>query len=797
MVRQLSALILMTAALLALAPAAGPTDDELRKKPITTDTGEVGKLLQKWWKEGTAAGNVGDWYDNRDGDHSPLDLAPWPQLRRVGYSPRDVRAHRHWAIQARTLPHVVFGNSSTSAPPEAGGSNPRTYYCSTEGLHVLASHYTHNNVYIYPEHRDHDPGHNGVGDGYGDLYPTNTPYLIVSQGSSGSDQPFMRAIPFTLAAFRPEVKKKLVETGLLTSTLQMILRRTSKRLAGAGDYFTGKAHPSVFEGEWVDPLAMIKLAHDIRLDSIPPLVRLKVIEETKTTPGVDFFEPAGAGEQLADTVSVIARLWRGRDYRRRMVVSAEGSLDVNGRPLTFTWALLRGDEKRVRITPRNGAGSVAEIEVSYHERRPIAPGSPLDSSGVDVGVFAHNGAHPSAPAFVTWCSLDCEARTYDDGRPVEIGYGMGETELKVTDPAALLSALAADGVAARVFRLSADQRGALRKCAAELAPLQAAAAKARKERQEAEKLRNEGAERVRKREAELAELRKKKKDDDELHRAEIAVKVLRERLKQFEPDLQAAIKAVAAAEAKVNGLLDARQAALQASPRAFALEALRNAARSPGLWNGHAAALLAEYDRPASAPRRGAIDAARRMLLDLGIARDGPNRSLVLLPARRGAGAAEDRLTAYEKAMLEHFHAVVLAELVVPGGVAAVFHPNFVDRRLTAPKPWRDVYRHEGGRLVGWTRYSGGKTFHFTADGLLVIGTDERGRPSRARTVIYAQDAPIGRGWRRPRPLRQLPGEEVVTFAYDGAERREASRVQVLSSRWLHRPAQVDLPQER
>ncbi len=44
-------------------------------------------------------------------------------------------------------------------------------------------------------------------DGYGDLYPTNTPYLIISQGSSGSDQPFMRAIPFTLAASAPRSRR--------------------------------------------------------------------------------------------------------------------------------------------------------------------------------------------------------------------------------------------------------------------------------------------------------------------------------------------------------------------------------------------------------------------------------------------------------------------------------------------------------------------------------------------------------------------------------------------------------------
>ena len=158
MLRLFSALIAASSVLLAFGSAAGPSDDELKKKPITTDNGEVGKLLKKWWKEGTAAGNVGDWYDNRDGEHSPLDLRPWPQLQKVKYSEADFKARRNWALQPRVLPHVVFGNSSTSAPPELSGSNPRTYYCSPQGLALLQRHYEKNNLYIYPEHRDHDPG---------------------------------------------------------------------------------------------------------------------------------------------------------------------------------------------------------------------------------------------------------------------------------------------------------------------------------------------------------------------------------------------------------------------------------------------------------------------------------------------------------------------------------------------------------------------------------------------------------------------------------------------------------------
>src|SRR5205823_317084 len=135
------------------------------------DSGEVGKLLQKWWQEGTAAGNVGDWYDNRDGEHSPLDLRPYPQLQKIQYTAEEIKARLHWALTVGLRPHVTFGNSSTSAPPTLGGSNPRHAYCLPRGMQFLAQQYRGNNVYIYPEHRDHDPGHNGHGDGYGDLYP--------------------------------------------------------------------------------------------------------------------------------------------------------------------------------------------------------------------------------------------------------------------------------------------------------------------------------------------------------------------------------------------------------------------------------------------------------------------------------------------------------------------------------------------------------------------------------------------------------------------------------------------------
>ncbi|MFM7149136.1 MAG: hypothetical protein ACKO23_04770, partial [Gemmataceae bacterium] len=365
--------------------------EELRQRPISNVQGEAGNLLRQWWKEGTAAGNIGDWYDNRDREHSPFKLDLYPQLQKIKYTPADNKADRNWGLQPKVLPLVVFGNSSTSGLPNLNGSNVRIYYTMPGGLDLLQQQYLRNNLYIYPEHRDYDPGRSDVGGGYGDLYPTNTPYLITSQGSSYTDQPFMQAVAMTMAAFRPEVKKKLIETGLLMPTIQMVFRSSNKQVRKAEDYFTGSAHPPVFEGTQVDLPRMLKLAHSLQVDSLPPAIKLDVVEEDRVRPGADYFEAPGLTETLGNTVSVIARVFRGRQKERRMVVRVRDSLDLNGRPLTFRWVLLRGDEGRVSIKTKDAKGTEAEIKVDYQERRPIAPGSPMETNRVDIGVFAHNG----------------------------------------------------------------------------------------------------------------------------------------------------------------------------------------------------------------------------------------------------------------------------------------------------------------------------------------------------------------------------------------------------------------------
>ncbi len=154
-------------------------------------------------------------------------------------------------------------------------------------------------------------------------------------------------------------------------------------------------------------------------------------------------------EEIFTTPQAVARVFRGAPHSRRMVVSAESSHAVNGRIEEYRWAVLRGGADGVRITPLNKEGSRVEIRVDHPPRRPITPGSRMESARIDIGAFARAGKTWSAPAFVTWTALDNEARTYGpDGRIVDIGYDAGDTAVDASDIrdwAAVADAVLSDG----------------------------------------------------------------------------------------------------------------------------------------------------------------------------------------------------------------------------------------------------------------------------------------------------------------------------------------------------------------
>ena len=192
----------------------------------------------------------------------------------------------------------------------------------------------------------------------------------------------------------------------------MVFRRSQQHVTSRAAYFSGDAHPAAFEAYNINVARMVSLANSIEPGAIPPQVRIRVLSEDLGVEGVDFFGQ-GLSEQLFDTPAAIARVWRSRAGRRTMLVTAEDTRDPNGRPLRFEWHLLQGDPARVKIEPQDG-GRRARITLDWHDPFRISEDNPVISSRVDIGVFAHNGAHDSAPALLSWYCPP-ESRTYAPG----------------------------------------------------------------------------------------------------------------------------------------------------------------------------------------------------------------------------------------------------------------------------------------------------------------------------------------------------------------------------------------------
>jgi hypothetical protein len=721
-------LLFWTALPLAGQEIRSRPEAELRKEPIALGGGEVVTLLARWWRQGTAAGNIGDWYDNRDSEHSPLDIRQYPQLQKVHYTQEMKNAGAHWAGQTKALPIVLFGNSSTSAAVQTEGSNARQFYTSPIGLKILEQQYAKNNLYIYPEHHDHDPGRNGRGlgsdEGYGDLYPANTPYVIISQGSSFSDQPFMKAIPYVLAAFHPDVKTKLADNGMLMPTVQMIFRASNKHLK-QGEYLTAKAHPSAFDAAWLDPVKMVKMAHDLRVDALPPLVRLKVVAEGQVRPGIDFFDPTDT-EALGDTSSAIARLFRGKDLTRKMTVSAEASQDLGGKPLKFEWKVLRGDPLGIKITPKNAAGSVAEIEVTHPKRRPVAADSPLESSRVDIGIFAYNGVHWSAPAFVTWYSFDQEARTYDDqGRIRDIAYASGETRIVVKDWWKLLAK-----ENERWFPpLSKEQKDVVAALKAERdryldglkqALADAAADTKRLAELQADAVRLEGA---------AAALERKLAVAPETEKNALRIEQRKVNLEKVTTNNRIVeLKLRLSRDEKVAQTIDDKQQKkfVETFGKSH-LARLEQLSQSTLVDNADYKALAEQ----ATAAQKAAVQnlADRLRQFEFKPEAGAKDRPLIDGPA------------AFDRELLAWLNAERLAQIAFPDTLHVQRLVNFVDYRLSLKRSWRDVYLYDpSGQYVGWARVEPGQQepAYFTPDGLVIAERDELGRCRQAKKVNYS-----------------------------------------------------------
>jgi len=376
--------------------------------------GPASKAIQQWMKEGTASGNFGDLYLNRDNGHSALAFTNFPGLTPIIYGADAKAKQANIGLPNAFFIYPLIGNASiaiTAGPfwrsmPRAIQTDP--YQPSTAFQWMLA-----NQCWLYPAHRDYTAE-------TGDLYPVNMPYYIISKGSSFSDMPFMEAILATYAALRSETKQTLVSKSLLVPTVQMILRATQKTIKKPEDYLTGLAHPIVFDATNLNVEAMVKMAHELTPQNIPLPVALRTLKDAETESGIDYFDQRAEG--LFDTPFAIARVVRGvRTKTRTMTLEAL----IPGIPqpsAPFVWKLLQGDPTKVTIKPLTANASQVEISVDYHGVYRPTPTAWM-TSRVEIGCFLKTGEYYSMPSFVSFAYLPNEERLYRaDGKVQSVDY---------------------------------------------------------------------------------------------------------------------------------------------------------------------------------------------------------------------------------------------------------------------------------------------------------------------------------------------------------------------------------------
>ena len=381
-------------------------------------------------RRGQAAGNVGDIYDNRDGQHSSLAGAKDVQLTVAKYSEAAAAKGLHYGLNEELVFNAVtFGNSSTALKGKTWRSQARHALTTRLGPIRAWQLYDNNHIYVFPEHRDHDRKADG---GEGDVFPANTPLMLISKGSYGSDRRFPTAIQVILAGFKPDVKSLLTEKRLIAPTVQQIIRRGMTGIKTDDDYLSAAANPTVFDKNNVDLDRMLDLGNGLNVGSVPPRAKIALVYEVVAKGPFAALMP----EDLFTTADAIARTWRDGERTKRYTLSAENSWDANNRSLTYFWRVLRGDPDKVRIERASPDTSEVQITIDWHEGMQSHEG--LQPSRVDIALFAYNGVEYSAPAMFSLDLHGHQRRVYPndpaDERPLSISYLPEKGSKTYSDP---------------------------------------------------------------------------------------------------------------------------------------------------------------------------------------------------------------------------------------------------------------------------------------------------------------------------------------------------------------------------
>ena len=379
--------------------------------------------VRAWISDGTAAGNLGDVYVNRDLGHSPLPVSDFPGIVNVQYGPAAHAAQVHFDHPNTIFPNcAVFGNISRA---RLKGAFWRSYGRASLTDPGLAPRmdllYRNNQFWVIPAHMDF--GKKDIGD----VFPGVAPFQFLTVGSSWSDQPFLRAALAASASFPIMTKQAIIRRHLMGPTLQWLLRRTRRGVETEDDYLSPQAHPTAFDAPRLDTVRIAEKAHALQPEQIPPVVSLSIINSRAhpiryPVAGRDY--PDTISEILYATPSAICFVLRAPDGIRPFLLHARADGAHESKPATFAWRVVHGDASAVKIeTPPGEAATTPEkgfAQITV-DRRNI-------KERIDVACFAKtDGTDWGAPAFISFFPIPQEGRVYrPDGQIASIDYSNPE-----------------------------------------------------------------------------------------------------------------------------------------------------------------------------------------------------------------------------------------------------------------------------------------------------------------------------------------------------------------------------------